>query len=264
MLRERLAERAGAVQDDFRLRGGEISRVEGFSDAVFAFAITLLVVSLEVPQTFDELLGAMRGFIAFAICFALLITVWYEHYTFFRRYALQDHYTTLWLNTGLLFVVLFYVYPLKFLFTLVVGQLFGDGGMVELGAGELVPRIEAAQIPTLFTIYGLGFIAVSLVFVLMYSHAYRKRQELELNDLEVAATVERIQIYLLNIGIGGISILIALLSSQQYYSWAGWIYFLVGFARFIPAMRLGARKRKIKQRQARPHRPAARNGKGSA
>ncbi len=32
---------------------------------VFAFAVTLLVVSLEVPHTFSELLTTMRGFLAF-------------------------------------------------------------------------------------------------------------------------------------------------------------------------------------------------------
>ena len=102
----------------------EISRIEAFSDAVFAFAVTLLVVSLEVPKTFNELMAAMSGFLAFAICFTLLFQVWWRHHTFFRRYGLEDAFTIA--MTGcLLFVVLFYVYPLKFVFTIVVRQFTG-------------------------------------------------------------------------------------------------------------------------------------------
>ena len=66
----------------------------------------------------------MKGFVAFAICFAILVQVWYYHYIYSRRYGLQTTYTIV-LNAALLFVVLFYVYPLKFLFTLVVGGLTG-------------------------------------------------------------------------------------------------------------------------------------------
>ena len=61
MLRTQLA-RNDIESGAFRWRSHEISRVEGLSDAVFGFAITLLVVSLEVPKTFNELLEAMRGF----------------------------------------------------------------------------------------------------------------------------------------------------------------------------------------------------------
>jgi hypothetical protein len=64
----------------------------------------------------------MRGFFAFAICFALLLQVWHEQYRYFRRYNLQDS-ISLVLNCILLFLVLFYVYPLKFLFTFLVKHI---------------------------------------------------------------------------------------------------------------------------------------------
>ena len=83
-----------------------ISRLEAFSDAVFAFALTLLVVALEVPKSYDELMELVGGFLSFACCFSVLVWVWYEHNLFFRRYGLQDPYTV-FLNGGLLFVVLF-------------------------------------------------------------------------------------------------------------------------------------------------------------
>jgi Endosomal/lysosomal potassium channel TMEM175 len=80
VVREGLARRQGG-EEDFRWRGEDVSRIEAFTDAVFAFAVTLLVVSLEVPRTFEELLVAMRSFFAFAICFALVLLVWNERLT---------------------------------------------------------------------------------------------------------------------------------------------------------------------------------------
>lgn len=75
----------------FRLRGTEINRLEAFSDVVFGFALTLLVVSLEVPHTFEELMRDLRGFLPFAVCFALLLQVWYIHYLFFAAIAWRTH-----------------------------------------------------------------------------------------------------------------------------------------------------------------------------
>jgi uncharacterized membrane protein len=87
-------------------RSHDISRLEAFSDAVFAFALTLLVVALEVPKSYDELMKLMGGFLSFACCFSVLLLIWYEHNIFFRRYGLSDPYTVV-LNGGLLFVVMF-------------------------------------------------------------------------------------------------------------------------------------------------------------
>src|SRR3712207_1452027 len=192
MLRERLVRRRAGEEGGFSWRGEDVSRLEGFSDAVFAFAVTLLVVSLEVPQTFDELLVAMRGFFAFAVCFALLFSVWHDHYKFFRRYGLRDAFTV-YLNAVLLFIVLFYVYPLKFLFTMLVDQLLGFDETVRLPNGSLAEAIVPAQWPLLMVIYGAGFVAVQLVFVLLYLRAYSLRGALGLNTYEVSITREEIQ-----------------------------------------------------------------------
>ena len=209
---------------NFRWRGEAVSRVEGFSDAVFAFAVTLLVVSLEVPNTFDELLETMRGFFAFAVCFALLLLVWYEHYKFFRRYGLRDNAIVL-LNAVLLFLVLFYVYPLKFLFTLLADQLLGFGDEM----------IEPSQVPLLMIIYGTGFVAVQLVFVMLYWRAYSLRAVLELDARESSMTLEEIQGFLVNVAVGLASVCVAVLGGEDASSWAGLVYVLI-----FPLQRINA------------------------
>src|SRR5688500_16536123 len=85
MLRDLLIERGIGEKGGFRWRSHEVSRIEGLSDAVFGFAITLLVVSLDVPRDFSELANRMRGFLAFAISFAMLVWIWFEQHKYFRR-----------------------------------------------------------------------------------------------------------------------------------------------------------------------------------
>lgn len=144
----------------------EVTRLEGFSDAVFGFAITLLVVSLEVPATYDDLVVAFRGLPVFAITFAMLLLVWHEHHTFFRQFGPQDG-VTIWLNGLLLFVVMVYIYPLKFLFAM----LAGFRGEVRNGLPEGMIRVD--QVVPLMVMYGLGFASIFAVLALMYLHAAR-------------------------------------------------------------------------------------------
>ena len=54
------------------MRSREVTRLEGFSDAVFGFALTLLVVSLEVPESFPALKQTLSGFLPFAATFAVV------------------------------------------------------------------------------------------------------------------------------------------------------------------------------------------------
>ena len=160
----------------FRMRGREVTRLESFSDAVFGFALTLLVVSLDVPRTFPDLIATMRGFPAFALCFLLLTLLWNGHYRYCSRYGLDDG-TARFLTCVMLFLVLFYVYPLKFLLNFsITGALFG-------GPAQSVVMTRS-EFSTLLVIYGFGFAAVYLALLLLYLHAYRLRDALELTPLE--------------------------------------------------------------------------------
>lgn len=238
MIRESLVERRVGEERNIRWRGSEVSRIEGFSDAVFAFAITLLVVSLDVPETFGKLLETMQGFVAFAISFAMLLQVWFWHYRFFRRFGLQDTYTLV-LNSILLFVVLLYVYPLKFLFTLVTLQF------IDPASSKLKDMITADQSPQLMTIYGLGFAAVQGIFALLYFHAYRKRTDLELDVLERSHTKETIRTYLLIASVGLASVLIATIGGPAYTALAGYVYIAIAPIRTVQATIEGRQRRAL-------------------
>lgn len=246
MIREKLIEKGIGDNKKFRWRSHEPSRIEGLSDAVFGFAVTLLVVSLEVPKTFAELMEVMRGFGAFAVCFALLIVVWYNQYKFFRRYALHDNYTLV-LNAALLFVVLFYVYPLKFVFTFLVGIFTRQGLEVRLANGTTTTMVQnESQVATLMIIFSLGYVAVFGLFVLMYSHAHKNREKLELNELEIFDTRTDIRESALNVGIASISVLFAVLARNATLS--GMSYMLCPIVMTVHGMMRGKRRRKIEER----------------
>lgn len=227
----------------FRWRGGEITRLEGFTDAVFAFAVTLLVVSLEVPKTFTELLMAMKGFVAFAICFAILVQLWYEHYIFSRRYGLQTLYTV-FLNSVLIFVALFFVYPLKFLFSVVVEGL--SGGL--LATHPAAESIQVSQIPLLMVIYSLGFSAVATVFALLYRYAYKLRHELELNEYETLCTRHAMYNQVAMVSLGFLVALTALLLPVRISGLSGYLFTLIGVYYWIAGSVFGRRETLVWER----------------
>lgn len=244
MIREKLISHDIGRRANFRWRSHEISRIEGLSDAVFAFAVTLLVVSLEVPKTFTELALAMRGFGAFAISFALLFFIWFNQYKYFRRYGLQDNITVL-LNAVLLFVVLFYVYPLKFLFAYLVNVFTGGHGEVRLANGNVEAMVEQGDLPLLMIIFGIGYVAIFAVFILLYWRAFRKRTELELNELEIFDTRNSIQEAALNCSVGLLSIAVAILGGVRYGALAGPVYMLLAVVMSVNGALMGSRRRKL-------------------
>jgi hypothetical protein len=185
----------------------------------------------------------MQGFIAFGINVALLIMIWHSHYTFFRRYGIQDTFSIV-LNAVLIFVVLFYIYPLKFLFTLLVNETLGTGTVTSN------PSIEPAQVPQLMIIYSAGYFAVFLTFILFYIHAYHLRKELKLNETEILITRMSINGYIIHLGISLLSIILAVLSKIFNFNsgYAGFIYFLLGPAFTAHGKITGRRLRLLKEK----------------
>jgi uncharacterized membrane protein len=201
-------------------RNFEVQRIETFSDGVFAFAVTLLIVSLEVPKSFEELLVTMRGFFAFGISFLLLVMIWNEQHRFFRKYGMDDVWT-ITLNGALLFIVLFYVYPLKFLFTLIFSnQIYGPH--------KSPFTIEQSQVPTLMMIYALGFMAIYSLFFLMYLHASRKSTILGLSPAEKFDCNSGMHRILIMVVAGFGSFITALLLTNDKAGLAGYVYFFIG------------------------------------
>jgi uncharacterized membrane protein len=173
---------------DFRVRGKDISRVEGLSDAVFGFAITLLAISLEVPKTSVEVLHALRGAGAFAVTFLMLFGMWRTQFMFFRRYGLEDK-KVVWLTGVLLFVLLVFIYPLKFIMSVMFQALLAKSpfGDPQFHRSLVLPDSDIAP---LYMAFGFGFAAVFGVFSLMYRHAYSLRETLQLDEVEIFDTLE--------------------------------------------------------------------------
>lgn len=199
----------------FRWRGREVSRLEGFADAVFAFAVTLLIVALEVPHNFDQLMDALRGFPAFTACFFVLMIFWNAHYRFFRRYGLEDRFTRV-ISTLLLLLVLFCVYPLKFLF----------GALLNFGVSTAPHVSTLAQLKVIYEIYGFGFVAIWILYAALYTHAWRRRHALGLNYPELLQTREPLIGFSINIVICLVSIALAMFTQSPWMP--GYVYFLLG------------------------------------
>src|SRR5689334_21939870 len=97
------------LPDGFIHRGVNVTRLEAFVDAAFAFAVTLLVISLDsIPTSIPAMLVALKGVPAFAASFIQIMIFWSAHATWSRRFGLDDAPSQR-LSLVLVFLVLVYV-----------------------------------------------------------------------------------------------------------------------------------------------------------
>jgi uncharacterized membrane protein len=135
----------------------ETSRLESFSDGVFAIAATLLIVGVSVSAPGSELGAALKHswpqYVAYAVSFLTIGTWWVNHHAFFKMLGRADR-PFLFANIGLLASIAFLPFP-----TRLVAEHFHDDGL------------RAAAMA-----YGLTMTAAAIFFASCWFYAATRRR----------------------------------------------------------------------------------------
>ena len=166
------------------------ARFEAFSDGVFAFAITLLVLGFVLPtfkppgptdaNLFHALLKLWPNLIAYLLSFAVIGIMWQNHHAFYRLVDRIDR-TTVFLNLALLSVTVFIPFATSVLGTYptMKSSTFLYGLTLTLSAtffnliplhivrtGALSETVDAATIQQTIVAYRVGWVTYALATLL--------------------------------------------------------------------------------------------------
>jgi len=229
------------VREDVRLRGLEMTRLETFCDAAFAFAVTLLVISGGgIPTSYAALLAALQEVPAFLASFVAIAIIWGAHRRWSRRYGLEDGWTTL-ISLGIVFVMLVYVYPLR-----MVASAF----MAYLSGGRLPSAFvltAASDLTGLFVVYGLGFAVQAAMLALLYLRALRAGDRLRLDPVERLRTRQEIVQHAVLAVTGVTSAVAAAALPTRLGVWAGFVYMTLPLTMPLIAVRYARRAERMRQ-----------------
>jgi uncharacterized membrane protein len=205
--------------DGFLERGAATTRLEAFVDAAFAFAVTMLVISLEaIPDSIPAMLEALKGVPAFAASFAQIMIFWGAHVTWSRRFGLDDSRSAL-MSLLLVFLVLVYVYPLKILF----GSFFA---WISAGWLPAVAQIHTlADLQGMFVVYGLAFGTLSVCMVMINRHALRAELSPPLDARERLVTRGEVVRWWFSVAVAALSMAAAWCIPARV---PGWVYGMPG------------------------------------
>jgi uncharacterized membrane protein len=219
------------TKDGYRLRGESMTRIEVFSDAAFAFAVTMLVISLSsIPQSYEELLTAMQRIPSFAASFSAIMVVWLTHRRWSQRFGLDDGVST-FLTLALIFVVLVYVYPLKLIMDLTFYAFSQRWFPTDFQISS------STEVAVLVAIFSVGFFLIALIHLGLYRRAASKADDLCLSQLEQLLIRKELLVWVVQAILALLVALIAwaFMSSMGYL--AGIAYSLNPVAIFLVTLR---------------------------
>jgi len=216
-----VSESAGQYQPPER--GQQMTRLETFTDAAFAFAVTLLAISIDqIPSSYPELVETLKGAPAFIASFALLILYWRAHHVWSQQYGLDDLPSVI-LTSVLVCLILIYVYPMKILFSLSFGFMSN---------GWFPSNFELnffTEFRGLVTIYAAGFLLLNLAVSSLYFHAWRQRERLEMSSREAFDTMAEAIAWVFVASVALVSIILVWTLPDRWASASTWVYGLLFF-----------------------------------
>ncbi|MDZ4709606.1 MAG: TMEM175 family protein [Saprospiraceae bacterium] len=219
-------------------RGNNPTRLDNLTDAVFGIAITLLIFNLSNPNSFSSLITFTKTLPAFLISIGFLVLIWNEHLRFSEIYTLKDNKLVV-LNTLFIALIIFYVYPLRFL-TLFLTSFFFN---IDIGMS-----IKGHEVPDLMIYY--GFVAFALYFTvyLLYLRASKLKNELELNDFEIFYTHQQKIRLMIMFGVPLISIILTFIFKWGSIRWAS-IIGGMAYMLYTPAMMMWVKRYMRKEKE---------------
>jgi uncharacterized membrane protein len=154
----------------------DTDRVETFSDGVFAIAITLLVLNIQVPHSAD-LMGSLlselgkhwASYVAFLIGFFSILVCWINHHHI-CNYILRCDNNMLILNSLILLVVI----------------------IVPFSTSLLAEYINQKEQQTAIAMYGITYCFMALVYDLMWNYAYKYKFTIPTTDDKFLRAIKRI------------------------------------------------------------------------
>ena len=189
----------------FRLRGMQMTRLETFIDAAFAFAISMLVIAAQqIPDKRPGASGGVQECADLCLQHRCAGIFWRGHWLWSRRYGLEDGASIL-ISWSMIVTILIFIYPLKAIFG-AMWYFLSDGQVGQ----RLSHHTTEAQARTIFAIYALGLIAISAEILLLYLRAWQLREPLRLNARERLVTRGELGGWCIPIGVGIVSLVLAL------------------------------------------------------
>ena len=208
------------------IRGDNMTRIETFVDAAFAFAFTMLVISDEIPKSPPELFEFSKDIPAFAFSALSIGAVWLAHAKWSRTFGLQDS-ITVYLSLALVILMLVFVYPIKLMMqasVLYISRTIFDTQVLDTGLFDEIGWADGT-VAGLFVYVAVGLMSLGAIIVAFYQNALRYAKELHITEFERDYCHKITLAWSLVIATAMLSLVVALVSDEEIVSGAGLLYF---------------------------------------